>query len=338
MPPMEVSFNCVMQRRDETGMKIIDTHCDALLKLQMEKRRVWDETPQLLDFRHAETLDTNLERLKRGQVMTQFFAVFIEPDLPSDEKWQHALEQIDLFYTEIIGKHPEMKHIRSWRELQELKEGEIGAVLTLEGADAFGNDLVKLRHLYRLGVLSIGLTWNNANLCADGAGEPRGGGLTLLGKEVVALNNEHRVWTDVSHLSIAGFWDVMELADYPFASHSNARAICDHPRNLNDDQIKAMFQKQGLIQVVFCPSFINAGKDTASIADLIRHIDHLCALGGEKQIGFGSDFDGISDYITDLEDAGQYQNLIESLLQHYSEEQVRGFAYENFLHRIKALA
>lgn len=318
-------------------MKIIDTHCDALLKLQMEKRKVWDEAPQMLRFRDAKELDTNLERLKRGQVMAQFFAVFIEPDLPDDEKWQHALEQVDLFYTEVIGKHPEMKHIRKWEELQELKAGEIGAVLTLEGADAFGNDLVKLRHLYRLGVLSVGLTWNNANLCADGAGEPRGGGLTLLGREVVRLNNEHRVWTDVSHLSIAGFWDVMELADLPFASHSNARVICEHPRNLYDDQIKAMFRKQGLIQVVFCPAFINAGRDMASIADLIRHIDHLCALGGEKQIGFGSDFDGISDYITNLEHAGHYQNLVESLLKHYSEDQVRGFAYENFLNRIAEL-
>src|SRR5699024_5264132 len=237
-------------------MKIIDTHCDALLKLQIEKRKVWEEERTLLNYRSADVLDTNLNRLQQGNVMTQFYAIFIEPDVPANEKWQHALEQIDLFYTEVLAKHPEMKHIKQWEDMHTLKDGEIGAVLTLEGADAFGNDLVKLRHLYRLGVLSIGLTWNNANLCADGAGEPRGGGLTLLGKEVVQLNNEHRVFTDVSHLSVAGFWDVMELASYPFASHSNARAICDHPRNLYDDQVKAMFANQGLIHVVFNPPFI----------------------------------------------------------------------------------
>src|SRR5690625_5741446 len=95
------------------------------------------------------------------------------------------MEQIDLFYTEIIRKNHKMKHIKEWNELDRMQDGEIGAVLTLEGADAFGNDLAKLRTLYRLGVLSIGLTWNNANLCADGAGEPRGGGLTLLGKEEI---------------------------------------------------------------------------------------------------------------------------------------------------------
>src|SRR5690625_6021053 len=97
-----------------------------------------------------------------------------------------------------------MKHMTSWSDLDDLQDGEIGAVLTLEGAEAFGNDLVKLRHLYRVGVMSVGLTWNVANLCADGAGEPRGGGLTLLGKEVVRLNNEHHVFTDVSHSTVKG--------------------------------------------------------------------------------------------------------------------------------------
>ena len=194
-------------------MKIIDTHCDALLKLQLAKNgNHYGAKP--LNYRDSVEIETNYCRLKKGNVMTQFFAIFIYPDIPSDQKWQHALEQIDLFYTEVLGKNPEMKHIKRWEDLDDLQDGEIGAVLTLEGADAFGNDLSKLRHLYRLGVLSIGLTWNNANLCADGVEEPRGAGLTLLGKEVVQLNNENRVFTDVSHLSEKGFWDAMELADY----------------------------------------------------------------------------------------------------------------------------
>ncbi|MUV38968.1 Membrane dipeptidase [Lentibacillus sp. JNUCC-1] len=309
---------------------IIDTHCDALLKLQLAKRGA-AYGQDLLDFKNAPELDTSLARLKEGGVKVQFFAIFIEPDVPSEEKWQHALEQIDLFYTEIIDKNPEMVHIRKWEDLSSLEDGQIGAVLTLEGADAFGNDLVKLRHLYRLGVLSIGMTWNNANLCADGAGEPRGGGLTLLGKEVVKLNNEHRVWTDVAHSTVQGFWDILKHADYPFASHSNARAICDHRRNLYDDQAKAMFEKGGLIHVVFNPPFINADRDEASITDLIRHIDHFCSLGGEHHIGFGSDFDGISSFVKGLENAGQYPNLINELQKHYSETQVKNFAYQNFM-------
>ncbi|MBP2080162.1 dipeptidase [Oceanobacillus polygoni] len=315
-------------------MKIVDTHCDALLKLQHAKREQHgNQIP--LDFRNAPQIQTNLARLTEGNVMLQFFAIFIPPHVPSDEKWQHALEQIDLFHTEIIDRNPEMKHIKKWSEIASLKSGEIGAVLTLEGADAFGNDLMKLRHLYRFGVLSIGITWNNANLCADGAEEPRGAGLTLLGKEVVQLNNNHGVFTDVAHATVKGFWDIMELADFPIASHSNARAICDHPRNLDDEQLKAMITNNGLIHVVFYPPFINEGKEEAQMNELLKHIDHICALGGVKHIGFGSDFDGISNFVTGLEDASCYPTFIEKLLHYYSEEEVRGFAYQNFInHRL----
>ncbi|UFT99157.1 dipeptidase [Radiobacillus kanasensis] len=310
-------------------MKLFDTHCDALLKLQISKRLNRFNQANLLNYQNDPFLDTNLERLKQGEVAVQFFAIFVEPDLPDNEKWQHALEQVDFFYTDVLAS-PGVVHVKEWEQLHQLKEGEIGAVLTLEGADAFGNDLTKLRHLYRLGVLSIGLTWNNANLCADGVGDPRGAGLTVLGKEVVKLNNEQQVFTDVSHLSINGFWDVMELADFPFASHSNARALCDHVRNLYDEQIKAMFENNGLIHVVFNPPFIKVEGPT-TISDLIKHIDHMCALGGVKQIGFGSDFDGIGQFVEGLNHAGEYQNLINELLKYYKEGEVRGFAYQNFL-------
>jgi membrane dipeptidase len=307
-------------------MKIIDTHCDALFKIQQSRRR-----NEPLNFTNSPLLNTNLGFLKKGQVQVQFFAIFIMPDVPFDEKWQHALEQIDIFYTDVLGNHPEMRHIKKWEDFEELKDGEIGAVLTLEGADAFGNDLAKLRMLYQLGVLSIGLTWNNANLCADGVGEPRGGGLTELGKEVVLLNNQHGVFTDVSHLSIQAFWDVMETAEYPIASHSNAYELCQHPRNLNDAQIKAMFERDAMIHVVFCPYFINHRRTDASISDLIKHIDYLCEMGGVRHIGLGSDFDGIASYVTDLEDASKHQNLINALLKHFTEDEVKGFASQNFL-------
>lgn len=308
-------------------MKVIDTHCDVLYKLQKAKR----ERNILLDFKNSEELDINLERLVQGEVYVQLFAIFIQPSVSSDVVWEYALEQIELFHSEVIGKNPQMKHIKNWDEIDQLKPGEIGAVLTLEGAEAFGNDLEKLQHLYNEGILSIGLTWNPANLVADGVGEPRGAGLSNLGREVVRLNNENNVLTDVSHLSMQGVSDVLELAKYPFASHSNARAIFDHPRNLTDDQIKQMIAKDGHIHVVLYPRFIKTEIDDTDIADLITHIDHICSLGGEKHVGFGSDFDGIDKFIKDLEHAGKYQNLINELLKRYPEETVRGFAYENFL-------
>lgn len=308
-------------------MNVIDLHCDALWKLSGAKGK--------LSYESSHELDTNKKRLIEGNVKVQCFAIFIEPDVKSDEKFQAALTQIDYFHQEVLRKNKEMKHIKRWEDFETLQDGEIGAMLTLEGVDPIGNDLSKLRILYELGIMSVGLTWNYGNLAADGAKEPRGGGLTLFGKEVVKLNNENHVFTDVSHLCERSFWDCIDIADYPIASHSNARALCDHPRNLTDEQIKAMFAKGGLIHVVYHPHFLREdGK--ATIADVVKHIDHLCSLGGVDKIGLGSDFDGIDEKVVGLEDASKTQQLIEVLLKHFTEDEVRGFAYKNFLnHRPK---
>jgi membrane dipeptidase len=318
-----IFYDKIFKKKEaEYTVNIIDLHCDALLKL-------W-EGKGTLRFADARELQTNKLRLHTGQIKVQCFAIFIEPLIPSDQKFQAAMEQIDYFYKEVLGKNPDMVHIKEWTDLDNLKLGQIGALLTLEGVDAIGNDLTKLHILYQLGVRSVGLTWNNANLAADGAGEPRGAGLTLFGKEIVEFNNKHQILTDVSHLSDKGIWEVLELADYPIASHSNARALCNHPRNLTDEQAVAMFKKSGLIHVVYYPPFVKKDGEV-KITDLLKHIDHLCSLGGVKHIGLGSDFDGISTFITNLEDASKSQNLIHELLKHYSEDEVRGFAYENFL-------
>lgn len=308
-------------------MQIIDLHCDALMKLADAKGT--------LRYSESIELDTNKVRLQIGDVKVQSFAIFIDPDIKSDQKFQAALDQIYYLKNEVLAKNIEMKQIMNWRDFDQLKENEIGAMLTLEGVDAIGNDIQKLSILHELGVLSVGLTWNNANLAADGAGEPRGAGLTSFGKEIVQFNNQHRILTDVSHLCEKAFWDVIEIADFPIASHSNAKVLCNHVRNLTDQQARALFEKDGLIHVVFNPPFINES-EKATITDLIKHIDHFCSLGGVDQIGFGSDFDGISTKVKNLEDSSKYQNLVNELLKYYSEEQVKGFAYKNFLnHRPK---
>nr|WP_035425713.1 dipeptidase [Halalkalibacterium ligniniphilum] len=302
-------------------MSVIDTHCDALLKL-------WED--RKLSFTDSISIDCNAERLVKGQVKVQCFAIFVEPFVKQDQKFSVVLEQIDLFYQKVLTPHPQFKLIRHWHEIETLEDGEIGAILTLEGVDPIGDDLARLRILYELGVRSVGLTWNQANLCADGVGETRGAGLSNLGKELVKENNRYNVLTDVSHLSEAGFWDVIKLADYPIASHSNAKAKCVHPRNLTDEQIKALIDAKGFIGVVFYPLFLN-GTNHATISDILHHIDHICSLGGEKFIGFGSDFDGIDKKVENLKNAEMYPVLLNELLKHYSEETVRGFANENFI-------
>lgn len=306
-------------------MNIIDMHCDALLKLWESKGKA--------SYKDAPQIDTNKDRLIKGEIKVQGFAIWINPAFKSTQAFDAVLEQAELFHKEILKKNKEIKHIKNWSDLEKLGEGEIGAILTLEGVDAIGNDLSKLAILYELGVRSVGLTWNSANLAADGALEPRGASLTAFGKEIVTFNNEHQILTDVSHLCERSFWDVMEIAKYPIASHSNAKRICDHPRNLTDSQARAMFERGAMIHIVYYPPFVKK-EGPATIDDLIKHIDHLCGLGGAKYIGLGSDFDGIDQKIPGLSDASETQNLINRLLKFFSEEEVRGFAHDNFLRHI----
>lgn len=303
-------------------MKIIDTHCDALVRL-------WNK-PKELRFSDSQELHTNLSRLQAGEVSAQCFAIFVPAYIKTEQKFQVALEQIDIFHKEILAKHSNVKHITSWDDFDNLKPNEIGAMLTLEGADVISDDLTKLRILYHLGIMSIGLTWNGANLCADGVQEKRGAGLTELGEMVVTLNNQVFVQTDVSHLSEKSFWGVLELADYPIASHSNSRALYDHPRNLSNQQAEALFNRNGFVGIGFYPLYLKV-EGMVSIGDLITHIDQFCSIGGVNHICLGSDFDGVEVTIKGLENSAMYQNLINELLKHYKEEEVKGFAYHNFL-------
>ncbi|WP_342526277.1 dipeptidase [Chryseomicrobium sp. FSL W7-1435] len=295
-------------------MQIIDLHCDHLYKLQMQQ----------LDLE----LDTSLERLRQGRICLQAFAIFVDPQIPANQAFAMAEKQIELFHSNVINQ-PGIRWIRTWNELHQLTDSEIGVFLTLEGVDCIGNEVAKLEKLLDAGVLSVGLTWNPANLAADGCGEPRAAGLSTFGKQIVTLLNRRGILTDTAHLSQAGFWDVMELADFPIVSHANARAICDHPRNLTDQQIRLLIEKQIPLHVVFFPPFIT-GTNHATIDDLVDHIRHIVKLGGESILAFGSDFDGIDKKVEGLEHAGMYNNLIDRLREEYTEEQVTRFTSGNF--------
>lgn len=311
---------------NQTKFSIIDTHCDVLLKLWMN--------PQL-SFLDSEELDVNVHRLQTGGVKIQCFALFVEPFIKQELKFQTVLEQISIFHQKVIQPYSHIKHIRHWQELSELQEHEIGAILTLEGMDAVGADAEKHQILLEQGILSVGLTWNEANLCADGVKESRGAGVTDFGRTVIRHHNQAQILTDVSHLSERSFWDVMEESKYPIASHSNAASICPHPRNLNDEQATALFSNNRYMGMVFFPEFLT-GTDHASISDIIRHIEHLCSIGGEKSIGFGSDFDGISKHVSGLMNTAHYPALLQELSKYYSDEQIGQFCYGNFLRSIPA--
>ncbi|WP_349410571.1 dipeptidase [Pseudalkalibacillus sp. SCS-8] len=305
-------------------MRIFDAHCDALLKL-------WRDPS--LTFRSSGELQVSYQGLKKAGAKVQCFAVFVPDDSIGDARFQAALDMIDIFYEKIVRPYPEIKAVFTKEDIANLADHEIGVMLTLEGCGPVANDLVRLKTLIRLGIRSVGLTWNYANDLADGVLEDRQGGLSNLGKEAVMLLDSENVWTDVSHLTEAGFWDVMELTDAVIASHSNVQALCDHPRNLNDQQIKAIINKDAVMGITFVPYFLS-DHSPVHIPEILKHIDYVAALGGVKNIGFGSDFDGISETVIGLDRYFGYERLVNELLKHYSEEQVKGFCFNNFYDRV----
>nr|WP_309099410.1 dipeptidase [Fredinandcohnia onubensis] len=307
-------------------MKIFDAHSDVLYKMWMDPT---------IDFANSPKLHINYDRLKASGSKVQSFAIYIPEEVKPESRFEVALEMVEIFNNKVVAPSPLLKVVRTKEDILALKEDEIGAFLTLEGCDAIDQSIVKLQTLLRLGVSSVGLTWNYANFVADGVGEPRGAGLSSFGIEVVKEHNKASIWTDVSHLSIKGFWDVMEVADYPIASHSNAMAICNHRRNLLDEQILALIKKNGMIGITFVPQFLS-NRDTATIDDVIKHLDYICSLGGENHVGFGSDFDGITETTIGLENFSGYEGLVNKLLKYYSEIQVKKFLYQNFVANLPA--
>jgi membrane dipeptidase len=303
-------------------MKIIDGHCDALTKLYMNPK---------LDFQKEEPeLDVSYPRLQRAGVKIQCFAIYLSENIHAPS-FDHILQMVDVFHRKILS-NPGMSFIKNVTDLLLVEKNEkIGAILTLEGLDALAGNMTHLRILYHLGVRSMGLTWNYANWAADGVQEPRKGGFTWKGKRMLKELETMGIIVDVSHLSVNAFWELVELYKKPFvASHSNAGKLCPHPRNLSDDQISAIIQCHGQIGLTFVPYFVETARAPVQISQLLAHIDHVCSLGGENHIGFGSDFDGIEQWIEGLEHAGQYENLINVLCKNYKEEQVKRFLYGNW--------
>lgn len=294
-------------------MRIVDFHCDALSKLLMDED---------LNFKgnKPDALDVTYDRLQDSGTLLQAFAVYISSKRADEGEIDPILESIDLLYEKVLTL-PDMRLVRSAADLDAcIQDGKTGALLTLEGIKGLQGRLSMLRILYRLGVRAAGFTWNDANWSADGVKEPRGGGLTAKGAEFVQACNELGIIIDVSHMSERAFWDTAAMSSKPFiASHSNAQALCAHPRNLTDLQIRAIIECGGLIGITYVPYFVRS-EGQATIDDVLLHVEHICSLGGENHLMLGSDFDGIEQYVESLTHPGQVERLRDAMIKRFSEE------------------
>lgn len=203
------------------------------------------------------------------------------------------------------------------QEMESLPEHRrTGFILTVEGGAALGGVLENVEYLYARGVRMMTLTWNGSNEIGSGvlSGDPFG--LTPFGIEAVRAMERTGITVDVSHASERLFYDVAERTEKPFvASHSNAAAVCKHPRNLTDDQFAVIRARGGLVGLNFYKSFLNDAPDKASMEDIFRHAEHFLALGGEDVLAMGSDFDG-STIPDDMRGLESVEALMEVFLRH----------------------
>lgn len=300
---------------------LIDAHADILYRMETEHADFYDP---------ASPLHLSYPKLEAAGIDLQVFALYVNPPYTPHEHLAKLLAYIDLFRTNVCserGIHP----VASYKEIEEnTNAGRKSGLLSIEGADFLVDDLRPLRVLYSLGVRAMGLTWNHGNAIADGVGEESDRGLTVFGRMVIQEMNRLGMLVDVSHLAPKGVWDVLENTSAPIlASHSNAKSVHPHRRNLDDEQIRGIIQNGGVIGMTFVPYFVAEGK--AYITDLLRHVDHILSLGGEDHLGIGSDFDGITETMVDLKSGSDYPKLLETLDKEYGRSVTAKICGGNFL-------
>lgn len=293
-------------------MIICDAHADTLF---------------MMAGGYPEPYDLSLERLRKGGVSLQVLALFMGLSEKPDDIKTNTLKMLEAL----------TKLKRSgWAQAddpKEAREGECRFMLSIEGCELFDSGQHSVEAWRRLGVRMAGLTWNFVNRYGTPASVNETDGLTPEGFRLVGELQKNSIAVDLSHLNIRGFYDVLGTSGAPpLASHSCCRALRDHPRNLTDRQLKDLFTAGGYVGINFYPSFLAAEGSPCSIETVIDHLDHMHHLGGEGKVGFGSDFDGITDKPEGLDNPEDYPKLIEGLRRRgYREEALAGIAGQNFM-------
>ncbi|KPU26503.1 peptidase M19 [Caloranaerobacter sp. TR13] len=303
-------------------MRLIDLHCDTMSKIIISNKSTGLREN---DFH------VDLEKLIKADSLAQFFALYIDIE-EKDNYFDHCLEMLDRFYHEIEKNNKNIAIARNYEEMiKNEANGKISAFLTIEEGGILKGKLYNLRNFYRLGVRLITLTWNYPNQIGypNYKKEYMTKGLTPFGKDVVREMNRLKMIIDVSHLSDQGFFDVASISTKPFiASHSNARSVRNHPRNLTDEMIKILAEKGGVMGINFCSYFLSNGS-ISRIEDIVTHIKYIRKVGGIDVIAIGSDYDGINCEL-EIGNIGEMNKLLCALEKNgFSSEEIEKIFFKN---------
>src|SRR5262245_61634289 len=350
---------------------MIDGHND----MPWEIRKQGSSSFEKIDISKLQPkLQTDIPRLRTGGVGAQFWSVWVPVEAGyRGEALAMTLEQIDLV-KQMIARYPDTFALALTADDIEriYKEGKIASLIGVEGGHCIEESLNALDKLYQLGARYMTLTHTDSLSWADSAtDEAKNGGLKPFGKQVVKKMNELGMMVDISHVSAKTMHDVLDISEAPVIfSHSSAQAVADSSRNVPDDVLKRLKDKDGVVMVNFFSGYIvpaaaktgiegmNAEREIkkkygekskeaevelkrwkakhpyprGTIHDLLDHIDHIAKVAGVDKVGIGSDFDGVSKLPTQLEDVSCYPYITQGLLDRgYTEEQIRGILGGNLM-------
>ena len=305
---------------------IIDGHTDVLYALKRQQRQFNEE---------SEIGNVDLPRLRKGKILAAFFAIF-----PAVSDY-YLSKGVDDWFKLVNTPENELLHVKKVDDLDQCKiNNKIGVILHFEGSGGIDSEFHNLRNFYRLGLRSMGLSWSNLNKYATGVRQDPDRGLTAEGKELVKEMEALGIIIDVSHLNEKSFWDVIETASKPLiASHSNAYTVCNHIRNLKDEQIEAIKDNNGTIGVNFVKNFLlsKEKKEEITLETIKNHIDKIVELAGINHVSFGSDFDGatVPDVIKDV---SCFPVLLEYLKENgYTSNELEKLSKDNFRRVMKSV-
>lgn len=316
------------------SFNIVDLHCDTLMEVYL-KGRTLENAPGHI----------NLEKLRAGGSYVQCFAVFIPThDCAqrygvTESAYDYFNHCADAFDGQMALFRDIIRPVRSLADIENNKQdGKLSAMLTIEDGVAVDGKLERLQAFYDRGVRMIALTWNYENSIGyPNSSDPAQHMLPLkpFGREVIAKMDELGMIVDVSHLSEGGFWDVVKHGKKPFiASHSCARALSDHRRNLTDEQLRALGEKGGVCGVNFCDCFLRLDSKMTTVEDIVRHAVHIADKAGIEAVAMGSDFDGIGDNL-EFKDFSGFPQIVDALAKQFSSADVDKICRGNALRVFK---
>lgn len=302
------------------SIHLFDGHCDTISRGWERGEGFWDNEGQV-----------SLKRTRKFGRYAQFFAIFCDTDEILMPPWEIFHKEHYFFQKECEKNSKHIVLCRTERDAERaFCAGKTAAFLSVEGAELLDCDLAKLEEAYRCGVRAVNLTWNHANALSGSNAEQPERGLSEQGRGFVRRMEELGMLVDVSHLSDPGFWDVAAILNKPFfASHSNARTIFSVPRSLTDGQFTAIIEHNGVAGLNLFRDFLG---ERANVDTIIAHLEHFLALGGEKNIAIGGDWDGVSALPEGISGVWDMDRLYERLLQkNYHETLVHGVFFQNLM-------